>query len=147
MKVLKLTLFAIIFSTGVFAQAAITETQKIDEFGAIHCCDFGARVDYAAITQRANPGSQIYVVFYDARNAVRGQFRGFVRGFKMRALFQKVDMRDIVITNGGFRKRLTVEMWIVPPGAEPPKPTPTVNRKNVRYWKSRLHFSHVCDQT
>lgn len=57
MKIIAVILFGLILSASVLAQEAITETQKIDAFGPpIKCCDFGARVEYMAITQRANPG-------------------------------------------------------------------------------------------
>jgi hypothetical protein len=156
-------LLGILLSAGVFAQA-VTETTKIDEFGAINCCDFGARMDNAAIQQRANPGSQIHLIFYNARgynstrwnkklrerepvllNPIRGEFSGFVRGVKQRADFQKLDMKTFVITNGGYREKLIVEVWIVPAGAEPPKVTPTVDKKRIKLQKGTLHFLHVCD--
>lgn len=33
--------------------------------------------------------------------------------------------------DGGFREKATTELWIVPRGASPPTPTPTVNRNEV----------------
>jgi hypothetical protein len=163
MRTAFLVLILCVFPAGVFGQA-VTETTKIDEFGAIHCCDFGARMDNAAIYQRANPGSRIHLIFYNARkhngwrwnarlkkrepalvNPIRGEFGGFVRGVKQRAAFQKLDMRTFVITNGGYRENLIVEVWIVPAGTEPPKVTPTVDEKSIRLQKGTPHFLHVCD--
>jgi hypothetical protein len=45
--------------------------------------------------------------------------------------FYKYDTSRITIVKGGFREYNTVDSWIVPPGAEPPKPTPTVDEKFV----------------
>lgn len=163
MRTIFLVLILCVFPAGVFAQA-VTETQKIDEFGAIKCCDFGARMDNAAIYQRANPGSQIHLIFYNARkhswwrwnarlkkrepaliNPIRGEFSGFVRGVRQRAAFQKFDLKTFVIRNGGYRENLEVEVWIVPPGADPPKLAPTVDEKIIKLQKGTLHFLHVCD--
>jgi hypothetical protein len=36
-----------------------------------------------------------------------------------------VESSRIVTLDGGYRESETVELWIVPPGGEPPKPTPT----------------------
>jgi hypothetical protein len=156
-------LLIVFLSAAVFGQAD-TETRKIDEFGAIHCCDFGARMENAAIYQRANPGSQIHLIFYNARklnwwrwnaklkkrepalvNPIRGEFGGFVRGVRQRAAFQKFDMKTFVIINGGYRENLEVEVWIVPAGAQPPKLAPTVDEKIIKLQKGTLHFLHVCD--
>jgi hypothetical protein len=147
MKTIFLVLILCVFPAGVFAQA-VTETTKIDEFGAIYCCDFGARMDNAAIYQRANPGSQVYLVFYNGRkhdgwrwnarlkrrepglvNPVRSEFRGFVAGAMTRIVFQRLDREAFVIQDGGFRESLLVEVWIVPRGGEPPAPTATVDKK------------------
>lgn len=153
----------LVFSTGVFAQSA-AETKKLDEFSYTNCCDFGARIDWATITQRENPGSKIYIIFYQGKkvagrrwnhklqnsedalfNPVRGEFRGLVRGIMKRAEFLKADTKDLIIKNGGFRELLTVEVWIVPAGAEPPALTPTIDGKDVRFTKGRPYFQHICD--
>lgn len=38
----------------------------------------------------------------------------------------------IVTVDGGYREELTVELWVVPPGATPPQPSPTVDPQEVR---------------
>jgi hypothetical protein len=43
------------------------------------------------------------------------------------------DWRNINIVNGGFREIAATELWIVPPGAQPPCPTPTVRPEAVVY--------------
>ena len=43
------------------------------------------------------------------------------------------DWRNINVVNGGFREVASTELWIVPPGAQPPCPTPTVKQEDVAY--------------
>jgi hypothetical protein len=43
------------------------------------------------------------------------------------------DYQSIPAIDGGFREEPTTELWIVPLGAEPPKPTPTVKKEEVIY--------------
>jgi hypothetical protein len=43
------------------------------------------------------------------------------------------DWRNINVVNGGFREVPATELWIVPPGAQPPCPTPTVKEEDVAY--------------
>ncbi len=38
-----------------------------------------------------------------------------------------VDARRIIIVNGGYREKDYIEIWVCPPGAKPPQPTPTVH--------------------
>ncbi|HEX6186856.1 MAG TPA: hypothetical protein VFZ40_02145 [Pyrinomonadaceae bacterium] len=47
------------------------------------------------------------------------------------------DWRNINVVNGGFREVAATELWIVPPGAQPPCPTPTVTEAQV------AHCPHV----
>ncbi len=41
----------------------------------------------------------------------------------------------IVFIEAGFREKLTIEFWLVPLGAEPPKPNPTL--KKMKYQKGK----------
>jgi hypothetical protein len=43
-----------------------------------------------------------------------------------------IDASRLVFVNGGFREKDSVEVWIVPAGAEPPRATPTVQAGDVK---------------
>ena len=163
MRILALTLLMVVFAAGASAQA-IAEAQKIDEFGLIGCCDLGARVDNAEIARQNTPGSKIYYIFYEGKkrliyrwnaktgkredvllNPVRAEFQSFERGIKRQVNFLRRDMNQMVIQNGGYRELLTIEVWIVPDGAEPPALTPTLDEKSVKFRKGRWFFAGVCD--
>ena len=44
----------------------------------------------------------------------------------------------VVVIDGGFRETWTADLWIVPKGASPPTPTPTVKPEDIRYRKGRI---------
>jgi hypothetical protein len=43
-----------------------------------------------------------------------------------------VDAHRVVIINGGYRDTDFIEIWVCPPGAKTPQPTPTVNPGDVQ---------------
>ena len=100
--------------------------RKIDEFGNLGGCDHSARLDNFAIELQNAPGSVGHIIAY----GVDGESSGTV-GFRLR--LQKdylvnargIDEDRIVTVRGGpYRERDEAysELWVVPPGAEAPKP-------------------------
>jgi hypothetical protein len=49
-----------------------------------------------------------------------------------------VDAKRIVVINGGYREEWTAELWIVPKGATPPNPSPTLAAKDIRFRKGKI---------
>ena len=97
---------------------------RCDEFEAKTHDDDKARLDNCVIQAQNTPDAQIYVIIYPgtdktslARNSydrlskVTLDYMVKVRGF---------DPKRISIVKGGNRERTTFEIWIVPPGAQPP---------------------------
>jgi hypothetical protein len=114
-------------STGILAAAVIPiNPKRFDEFPSVAYDDDKARLDNLAIELQNSPGSTGYVIAY----AGRGRRAGHADRMGRRALDYLVTTRGIdsgrvVFINGGTRERDTYELWIVPQGAEPPRPTPT----------------------
>jgi hypothetical protein len=85
--------------------------------------DDKARFDNCVIQLQNSPDSQMYIILYQGTNR---------RSLKADALGKRtldylvrtrgVDPGRIVITKWGNRPRTTFEIWIVPPGAQPPVP-------------------------
>jgi hypothetical protein len=94
---------------------------------------------YAA--QLRKVGAQPYAITYGPRvvewdwggRSVAGKLGGSLWGYLTPAGF---DWKHINWVNGGFREMATTELWIVPPGANPPCPTPTVKPEDVSYCPS-----------
>lgn len=125
--------------SGSAAQSA----EKVDEFGGIQCEDEMARLDNYAIELNSRPASVAYVIAYGAR---RGSARNelSVRMARIRRYLVKsrgLDNKRVVTVAGGFREKLTIELWLVPEGGEVPKPAPTVPVKEVRFRRGRFNVN------
>jgi hypothetical protein len=89
--------------------------------------DDKARLDNYAIALQNRPDVQGYIIMYQGPKVGKK----FVDADKMakRSLdylvkVRGIDPRRIVVTNGGPREETQGDMWVVPPGAQPPVPTP-----------------------
>ena len=102
------------------------------------CCscsfdDQKARLDNLAVELQADPTTTTYVIAYGGRTSRIGQadlLNSRARDYLVTN--RGIDQSRIVIINGGFREEDCVELWIIPSGATPPQPTPTVSAGDVR---------------
>jgi hypothetical protein len=57
----------------------------------------------------------------------------------------KFDVRNIVLVDGGYDLSVGLEFWIVPAGAETPKPRPTgIEEKDVNFRKGKVSYPFDC---
>jgi hypothetical protein len=103
---------------------------KLDEYGVIPVGDEKLRLDNFVVELQNDPAAQAYLI-------CRGGRAGEARRRCERALNYVVSTRGIegsrvVTVEGRFRERLTVELWLVPSGAEPPPPAPTAKGRGRR---------------
>lgn len=70
------------------------------------------------------------IVEWEIYNRSYGEMRA---GQARERLSEFFDYRRITSIDGGFREIATTELWIVPVGAHPPKPTPTVRPEEVSH--------------
>ena len=102
------------------------------------CCscsfdDQKARLDNLAVELQNDPSTTTYVIAYGGRTSRIGQ--ADLLGSRARDYLvsqRGIDQSRIVMINGGFREEDCVELWVVPRGATPPQPTPTVGAGDVR---------------
>ena len=102
------------------------------------CCscsfdDQKARLDNLAVTLQNDPTATTYVIAYGGRTSRIGT--ADLLGTRARdylVTHRGIDQSRITVLNGGFREEDCVELWIVPSGATPPRPTPTVQAGDVR---------------
>jgi hypothetical protein len=102
------------------------------------CCscsfdDQKARLDNLAVELQNDPSTTTYVIAYGGRTSRIGQ--ADLLGARARDYLvtqRGIDQSRIVVLNGGFREEDCVELWIIPRGATPPQPTPTVQAGDVR---------------
>jgi len=75
-----------------------------------------------------NPGAQGYVLSYDGRRDVAGVAREAGERAKAYLVDEQGIHGDRIVTlKGGLKEELTVDLWIVPTGATPPQPEPTID--------------------
>lgn len=87
--------------------------------------------------QLQSEGARPYAITYSPRVVEWEIYNRSIAKMRAGALWEVtglgVDWRHINVVNGGFREVATTELWIVPPGAQPPRPTPTVKLEDVAY--------------
>lgn len=99
---------------------------KFDDFESLAFDDDKARLDSFAIELQNKPDAQGYIIMYQGtdkeskrnKNVDKLSKRTLDYLVKVRGL----DPRRIVITNWGTRPKTSYELWIIPPGAQPPVP-------------------------
>lgn len=102
------------------------------------CCscsfdDQKARLDNLAVDLQTDPSTTTYIIAYGGRTSRIGQADLLgARAHDYLVAQRGIDQSRIVVLNGGFREEDCVELWIVPRGATPPLPTPTVQAGDVR---------------
>jgi hypothetical protein len=112
------------------------ESPSSRQFDVCCSCSFDdqkARLDNLAVELQNDPSTTTYVIAYGGRTSRIGQ--ADLLGSRARDYLvaqRGIDQSRIVVINGGFREEDCVELWIVPSGATPPQPTPTVGAGDVR---------------
>jgi hypothetical protein len=149
---MKSQLFSFLFLISlVFSVSAQNkEVQKIEEFGATNCCDYRARMDNLFIEIDKSYDAKGYVFVYEGNIEQRvydkngkyketkdvpsekGSAEELIDYFKNHLLLRRFSPEKIVFINAGFREKYTVELWLVPNGVNPPKPTPTLEKIKQR---------------
>lgn len=136
------------------AQAGTTysEARKVDEFKDVSCEDEKARLDNFANELQNNPDAQGYILVYGGKRhpyparhnsslALPRRGEAEARAARLKPYLHDsrgIDSNRIVVINGGYRDRWAAELWVVPKGANPPAPTPTVNPHEIRFRRGRI---------
>ena len=103
-----------------------------------------ARLDNFAVQLQNTPSVKGYIIFYGGRR-FRGRLPrvGEAAARVGRLKPYLVDRRGIptdqvVVINGGYQKSFSIELWIVPPGTEPPKPN-TLPASQIKFRKGKVN--------
>ncbi len=123
-------------STSASCTVSVTkkaEARKIDEYGRLNPADENARLDNFAIELQNDPTSHAYVLAYGGRTSRVGLAQanaGRVKNYLVKT--RGIGGDRVVTKDGGFKEQPSVELWLVPTGAPPPTPSPTVDPKDVK---------------
>lgn len=108
---------------------------KVEEFGDLPVDMENERLaTFASALPQSN--DHIVVIAYAGRNNVRGFAGNGLRRIRNQLAASGVPGDRISITDGGFREEAAYEFWLVPEGSEAPRPSPTVDRKEIVYPKT-----------
>jgi hypothetical protein len=106
------------------------------EFDVCCSCSFDdqkARLDNLAVELQNDPTATTYVTAYGGRTSRVGQAdRLLLRARDYLVAQRGIEASRIITVNGGFREEDCLVVWIVPQGAAPPRPSPTVQAGDVR---------------
>jgi hypothetical protein len=109
------------------------ECRVFDQFPSVAFDDDKARLDNLAIELQNTPDSIAYIIIYGGRTSRAGQADRLGQRTKDYLTTERgVDAHRVVIINGGYRDTDFIEIWVCPPGAKTPQPTPTVNPGDVQ---------------
>ena len=112
-------------SSAVFAQTEEnTQPQetpkaiKLDEFEKATNGYVKMIMDTFYVELNNNPAAQGYIINYGtAREIIKRE-----KQIKVSIAFRKFDASRITFVRGGYLKVIKTDLWLVPPGAEPPTP-------------------------
>ena len=111
----------------------IPPARKIDEYGTIKEEEETAKLD--SFAGGVGQNELAFVITYAGRTSPRGQSGIELR--RLRAYLAKAGISPdrVGAIDGGFKEEVTHELWIVPIGADTPRPTPTIAAKDIVYPK------------
>ena len=111
------------------------------EFDECNNCAFDdqkARLDNLAVELQNDQSATGYIIAYGGRTSPIRQVEVLMTRARDYLIKQRgIDGSRLVVINGGFREADSVELWIVPSGAAPPRATPTVQAGEVKPLRKR----------
>lgn len=115
-----------------FRVAVVPPAAKFLEFGELGIEEENEKIA-AAINAALQANDRLQVIGYAGRKSDRTYISTALR--RMRDQIGKGGMQParFAVYDGGFREEPVFEFWLVPDGAEPPRPTPTIDRKEIVY--------------
>ncbi|HEY2865765.1 MAG TPA: hypothetical protein VGJ02_01620 [Pyrinomonadaceae bacterium] len=113
----------------------IAPATKFGEFGEVDTDTLKKNLE-ALTTFFAQSPDNLYLIVYAGRNSERNFSMTWARRIKDGLTVAGMEPRRVYAMDGGFREQPLFDFWIVPGGAEPPRPSPTVKRNEIVYPKA-----------
>ncbi len=155
---IKILIFLLCFFTpDSFTFSQTKEAEKITEFGFIPCGELMAQVDGSFQYFLREKSEKFYIIYYEGRqfksstynkktnkydikltNPVRGYALNRAKEVVLYLRRYKPKREEIVLIDGGFKEKFTIELWQVPKNAELPKLAPIIFKEDVKFRKGKL---------
>ncbi len=103
----------------------ILRSRMFDVYSSLAFRAEKARLSAFAIELDNNPGAQGYIIAYASRHRRNSTARSLKRAKDYLIKQRGLDEGRVITIDGGHRRKQSAELWIVPTGAEPPKPSPS----------------------
>lgn len=97
-----------------------------------------AVLDSLMISVNNNPTLKAYVIGYSPRTGRLSGINSGLIDIRRSFAFRRYSNDRVIFVDGGSRDLASVEIWLVPPGADPPKPRPSVDSRFVKKSKIKL---------
>lgn len=108
----------------------IPPAMKYGEFGVVDDEKLKRNLEEMSGFLSQSPDN-LYLIAYAGRNSERGFVQNWLRRMREGLATPSVSPRRISTVDGGFREEPLFEFWLVPIGADPPRPTPTLKRSDI----------------
>lgn len=158
---MKTKLLTIILALSAFASPAFaqTESRKLFdiEVNTTRCDDIKSLLDEAYVQLDRDQTAKLHIVYYGGKKYINSIWNEKRQTYDMKFLRPKrgeakarvgfwkpyltntraIDGSRIEVIDGGYRENPIVELWIVPFGGKPPKPAPTLMKRDLRFRKGK----------
>lgn len=114
----------------------IPPAMKYGEFGEVDDETLKKNLEEMSAFLSQSPDN-LYLIAYAGRNSERGFVQDWLRRMREGLAAPGMSPRRISMLDGGFREQPMFEFWLVPLGADPPRPTPTLRRSDIVYPNTR----------
>lgn len=108
--------------------------KKVDEFGDLPPKDEAGKLE-SIISYLGQSPDRVYIIAYAGRTNVRGYATDVLRRMKTYIAKSGPVSDRVAVVDGGFKEQPNYEIWVVPIGADSPRPAPTIDRKDIVYPK------------
>ena len=112
----------------------IAPATKFGEFGEVDADTLKKNLE-ALTNYFSQSPDNLYLIVYAGRNSERNYALTWARKIKENLTVAGLETRRVYAMDGGFREQPLFDFWIVPNGAEPPRPAPTVKRSEIVFPK------------
>ena len=106
--------------------------KKFDSYGALPLKKEAKRLNAYAVELQNQPGTQAYLLAYGGRRGRAGEAIKLAQRSEKYLVDHGISSERIVTLDGGYREKLTIDLWIVPTGFNRPVAEPTVNPSEVK---------------
>jgi hypothetical protein len=128
------------------AQAVSSEHSpvKLDEYGDLPTDDEAAHLDLFAEKLFKQSNLRGYIIAYNEPRMERGSYLRRIYGIgRYLTEARGIGANRVVVVDGGYKEKFVTQLWLVPIGAEPPLPAPTISQPPV-ISSSAYKFDEEC---